>query len=150
MSRILYGCIVVLTVLAALGEDPVHPLKDMAMVWIALAGVALAEAWSEIVVKEAGVGHPAYWPEVAAALRHSAWVLPAGIVSTVTFLMSSTRRIGGTLAYDLATWALVIFVFVSTAGARWLAGAGLRRSLAVGIIASALGFGIAQLRAFVH
>ncbi len=150
MSRILYGCVVVLTVLAALGEDPAHPLQDMVMVWIAVAGVALAEAWSEIVVKEANLGRKAYWPGIVAALRHSLWVLPAALVPTVTFLMSATRQLGVARAYDLSTGALVAFIFASAARGQWLAGAGPLRSAATGLIASAIGFGIAQLRALVH
>jgi hypothetical protein len=150
MSRILYGCIVVLTVLAALGEDPAHPLQDLLMVWIAVAGVALSEVWSAIVVKESGLGHMAHWPEIRDALRHSLWVLPAALVPTVTFLMSATRRLNVSSAYDFATWALIVFIFAAAARGRWLAGAGLWRSGATGLVASGIGYGIAQLRAFVH
>jgi len=150
MSRILYGCIVVLTVLAALGEDPAHPLEDIVMVWIAVAGVALSEAWSEFVVKKAQLGNKAHWPEIEVAIRHSLWVLPAALIPTVTFLMSATRRLGVARAYELATVALVAFMFASAARSQWFAGAGALRSAATGLIASAIGFGIAQLRALVH
>ena len=150
MSRILYGCVVVLTVLAALGEDPTHPLQDMLMVWISVAGVALAEAWAEITVKEAGLGHRAYWPDISLALQHSLWVLPAAMVPTVTFSMSATRQLNVATAYGLATWALTAFIFAVAARGSWLAGASPFRSAATAVIASAIGYGIAQLRALVH
>ena len=150
MSRILYGCVVVLTVLAALGEDPSHPLQDMLMVWIAVAGVGLAEVWSEITVKEAVLHHKAHWPEISNALRHSFWVLPAALVPTVTFLLSATRQLSVAAAYKLATWAVAAVIFAAGTRCRWLAGAGLFRSVAAGLVASGLGYGIAQLRAFVH
>ena len=150
MSRILYGCVVVLTVLAALGEDPNHPLQDMVMVWISVAGVGLAEAWAEITVKEAGLGHRAYWSDISRALQHSLWVLPAAMVPTVTFSMSATRQLNVATAYDLATWALTAFIFAVAARGSWLAGASLFRSAATGVVASGIGYGIAQLRALVH
>ncbi len=150
MSRILYGCIVVLTVLAALGEDPAHPLQDILMVWISVIGVASAEAWSEITIHQAALGHAAYWREISSAVRHSLWVLPAALVPTVTFLMAATRQLHMNAAYQLATAALAVFIFVAAARARWFAGAGLLQSAATGLVASAMGYGIAQLRALVH
>ena len=150
MSRILYGCVVVLTVLVALGEDPVHPLQDMLMIWIAVVGVGLSEFWSEIIVDEARLGHKVHWPEVSLALRHCVWVLPAALVPTVTILMSMTRQLSVDSAYKLAIWALAVFIFGAASRARWLAGAGVFRSAATGLIASGLGYGIAQLRALVH
>jgi len=150
ISRILYGCVVVLTVLAALGEDPAHPLQDILMVWIAVAGVGLAEAWSEITVKEAALGHRAYWADISLALQHSLWVLPAAMVPTVTFSMSATRQLDIAAAYRLATCALTAFIFAVAARGSWLSGASLFRSAATGVVASGLGYGIAQLRALVH
>jgi len=150
MSRIVYGCVVVLTVLAALGEDPSHPIQDMLMVWIAVTGVGLSELWSEITVKEATVGHKAYWPEIASALRHSLWVALAALVPTVTFLLSATRQLSVTTAYKLATWAVAAIILAAGTRARLLAGAGRFRSVAAGLIASGLGYGIAQFRALVH
>jgi hypothetical protein len=93
MSRILYGCVAVLTVLASLGEDPERPLQDMLMVWIALAGIGLSHFWSEIIVKEAMLRHKAHWPEIADALRHSLWVLPAALAPTATFLLFANRQV---------------------------------------------------------
>ena len=150
MSRILYGCVVVLTVLVALGEDPSHSLQDILLFWIAVVGVGLSEFWSEIIVDEARLGHKVHWPEVSLALRHCVWVLPAALVPTVTILMSMARQLSVVTAYNLAIWALVVFIFAAAARARWLAGAGVFRSAATGLIASGLGYGIAQLRALVH
>jgi len=150
MSRILYGCVVVLTVLVALGEDPVHPLQDMLMIWIAVVGVGLSEFWSEIIVDEARLGHKVHWPEVSLALQHSVWVLPAALVPTVTLLMAATRQLNVVAAYQLATWALAVFIFAAASRARWLAGAGFFRSAGTGLVASVLGYGIAQLRSLVH
>lgn len=150
MSRVLYGSVVVLTVLAALGEDPSHPIQDMLMVWIAITGVGLSEFWSEITVKEALLHHRAHWPEISSALRHSLWVLPVALVPTVTFLLSATRQISVATAYQLATWAVAAVIFAAGTRARWLAGAGPFRSVAAGLIASGLGYGIAQFRALVH
>ena len=150
MSRILYGCVVVLTVLVALGEDPSHSLQDILLFWIAVVGVGLSEFWSEIIVDEARLGHKVHWPEVSLALRHCVWVLPAALVPTVTILMSMARQLSVVTAYNLAIWALVVFIFAAAARARWLAGAGFFRSAATGLIASGLGYGIAQLRALVH
>ena len=150
MSRILYGCVVVLTVLVALGEDPTRPLQDMLLVWIALVGVGLSHFWSEIIVKEAMLHHKAHWPEISDALRHSLWVLPAALVPTATFLLFANRQVSVTTAYKLATWAVSAVIFAAASRARWLAGAGPFGSVAAGLVASALGYGIAQLRALVH
>jgi hypothetical protein len=141
---------VVLTMLVGLGEDPLHPLQDMLMVWLSVVGVGLSEFWSEIAVMEAMLGHKAYWPEVSKALRHSLWVLPAALVPTATFLMFATGQLSVATAYKLATWAMAALMFAATARTRWLAGANLFRSTVVGLVASALGYGISQLRAFVH
>jgi hypothetical protein len=149
-SRILYGCVVVLTVLASLGEDPVHPLQDLVMVWIAVVGVALTEAWSEIIVKEANLGHHAYWPEIAVALRHSMWTLTAAIVPTVSLLMLATRQTSVAMAYDVSNTATVIFMFLCAARSQWLTGAGLLRSGVTGLVASGIGLGIVQVRTLVH
>jgi len=150
MSRILYGCVVVLTVLVALGEDPTRPLQDILLVWIALVGVGLSHFWSEIIVKEAVLHHKAHWPEVSSAIRHSLWVLPAALVPTVTFSLFATRQVGVATAYKLATWAVAAVIFAAGTRARWLAGAGPVRSVAAGLLASGLGYGIAQFRALVH
>jgi len=150
MSRILYGCVVVLTVLVALGEDPTRPLQDILLVWIALVGVGLSHFWSEIIVKEAMLRHKAHWPEIADALRHSFWVLPAALVPTITFLLFANRQLSISNAYKLSTWAVSAVIFAAGTRARWLAGAGLFPSVVAGLIASGLGYGIAQLRALVH
>jgi hypothetical protein len=110
----------------------------------------LSEFWSEIIVDEARLGHKVHWPEVSLALRHCVWVLPAALVPTVTILMSMTRQLSVDSAYKLAIWALAVFIFGAASRARWLAGAGFFRSVATGLVASVLGYGIAQLRALVH
>jgi hypothetical protein len=150
MSRVLYGCVVVLTMLVGLGEDPLHPVQDMVMVWISVVGVGLSEFWSEVTVQEAMLGHKAYWPEVSRALRHSFWTLAAALVPTVTFSMSATGQLSVATGYKLACWAVVAFIFVAAARTRWLSGASFIRSTVTGLVASALGYGISQLRAFVH
>jgi len=150
MSRILYGCVVVLTVLVALGEDVAHPVQDIVMLWLAVVGVGLSEFWAEVIVDEARLGHKVHWPEVSLALQHSVWVLPAALVPTVTILMSMARELSVVIAYKLAIWTLVVFIFAAAARARWLAGAGFFRSVATGLVASGLGYSIAQLRALVH
>jgi len=71
-------------------------------------------------------------------------------VPTVTFLMSATRQLHVNAAYQLATTALAVFIFVAAARGRWFAGAGLLQRAATGLVASAMRYGIAQLRALVH
>jgi hypothetical protein len=150
VARILYGAIVGLALVVAVGDHP--PTAGVMAAWLVLSGVtvALAELYSEIVGAETRERHRVTRRQLAPMLE-SAGAVALGVgFPAVFFLLALVHLIELDTAFAIATWGgLGLIGFYGYWAARF-SGAPVPRALLQAALVAAIGGIVIVFKALVH
>ena len=150
VSRIVYGAIVGLTLIVALGDHP--PTAGVMTAWLLMSAVtvALAEFFSEVVGSETSERHRVTRGQLAQMLE-SAGAVALGVgFPAVFFLLAGVHLIELDTAFAIAKWGgLGLIGFYGYWAARF-AGAPVPRALLQAALVAAAGGIVIAFKALIH
>jgi hypothetical protein len=142
VARVIYGAIVGLAMVLALGKHPPSAAGTAALIAGTAVAVGLAELYSEVVSAEARTRRPVKLAEVRHMLGEAAAVILGAGFPTVFFIVAATGLIELDTAFTLSKWTGLGLICGYAFFAARLAGSSIGRSLvhmaALGAIAGAL------------
>ena len=104
VARVIYGAIVGLALILALGKHPPSAGATAALVAGTALAVGLAELYSEVISKEASTRRPVRWADVRHMFGEVAAVMLGAGFPTIFFIVSATGLIELDTAFTLAKW----------------------------------------------
>jgi hypothetical protein len=150
VARVIYGAIIGMAVIVALGEHPPAPGSVVALLVATAVAVGLAELYSEVVGAETRTRRRVAAHHVREILDDVLAVAFGIAFPAVFFVLAALGAMEVDTAFTLAKWSGVGLIgFYGFCAAR-LAGAGLASALLQGCAAGAIGAALILLKALVH
>ncbi|MDU8911915.1 hypothetical protein [Aestuariicoccus sp. MJ-SS9] len=147
---LIYGAIMVLSILMAIGDHPETPVRTAVVLFGSVLAVTLAKAFAELMAHALDTGARITRAEVRAAWRHSSPTLAVANLPTLFFLGAAAGLMSAERAV-LASQILCIGL-LATLGVRvgWTIDRRLAPSLLGGLFAGAVGLALALLKHAIH
>ena len=150
VARVIYGAIIGLALVQALGVHPPPPGAVAATLAGSALAVGLAEAYSELVAADARTHRPASRRRIRRVLRETIAVVFGAGFPAAFFVLAAGGLIAVGRAFALARWTGLALIFVyGFLGAR-LSGSSVAGALGQAAAVGAIGGFLIALKALVH
>lgn len=147
---IIYGAIMVLSILMAAGDHPDAPGKTAVVLFGSVLAITLAKAFAEFVSH--ALDHGARLDSVGwrAAWHHSSPTLAVANLPTLFFLGAAAGWMAPELAVLLSQIVCIGLLMLLGGRAGWVADGSTIRAVLGALFAGGIGLGLALLKVFIH
>lgn len=150
VARVVYGSIIGLALIVALGGHPPGPGAMIAYLIGTAAAVGLAEMYSEVVGAETSQRRPVTRHELGHMLEDAAAVGFGIAFPAVFFLLALLGVVEPPTAFSLARWSGLALIFFYAYWAARFSGATRPRALVRAVLVTLIGAGLIVLKSLVH
>ncbi len=148
ISRVVYGTVIIFVVSMTLEIHPPPPLQALWQILLAIAAVALAELYAELIAESIHERRRLHMDDLLrVTLRVATVVLPA-MIPAIFILPAFLGLISTTLALNLAQWTALIQLTGYGYLAGRLRGAGHLSSIINGLLGTSIGLALILLKYF--
>jgi hypothetical protein len=150
VARVIYGAIVGLALILALGKHPPSAAATAALVAGTALAVGLAELYSEVISKEASTRRPVSLADVRHMLDEAAAVILGAGFPTIFFILSAAGLIELDTAFTLSKWTGLGLICGYAFFAARLAGSSVGRAILHMAILGAIALALIGLKSVLH
>lgn len=147
---IIYGAIMVLSILMAAGDHPEAPLKTAVVLFGSVLAITLAKAFAELLSHALESGERLTRLAWRAAWHHSSPTLAVANLPTLFFLGAAADWISPELAVLLSQGVCVLLLAVLGARVGWVIDGRVLPAFLGGLFAGGIGLALALLKVAIH
>jgi hypothetical protein len=149
-SGIVYGAIMVLSILMAMGDHPEQPLQTAVVLFGSVAAIALAKAFAELLSHALATRERLTVSGWRTAWRHSYPTLAVANLPTLLFLAAAAGWIGAELAVLLSQGLCVALLTVLGVRIGWVIDRRVAPAILGGAFAGGIGVALAVMKVLIH
>lgn len=147
---IIYGAIMVLSILMAAGDHPEAPVKTAVVLFGSVLAITLAKAFAELVAHALDSGERVTRHAWRSAWRHSSPTLAMANLPTLFFLAAAAGWVGVDMAILLSQGVCVALLAVLGARVGWVIDGRVTPAVLGGLFAGGIGLALAILKVAIH
>ena len=147
---IIYGAIMVLSILMAAGDHPEAPFETAVVLFGSVLAITLAKAFAELLAHALESGERLTRRAWRAAWHHSSPTLAVANLPTLFFVAAAAGWIGSELAVLLSQGLCVLLLAVLGARVGWVIDGRMLPALLGGLFAGAIGLALAVVKVVIH
>lgn len=147
---IIYGAVMVLSILMAAGDHPDAPIKTAIVLFGSILAITLAKAFAELVANALETGERVTRHAWRAAWHHSSPTLAVANLPTLFFLVAAAGWMGAELAAFLSQGVCVALLAFLGARVGWVIDRRFAPALLGGLFAGGLGVALALMKVVIH
>lgn len=147
---IIYGAVMVLSILMAAGDHPESPVTTAVVLFGSVLAITLAKAFAELVAHALDSGERVTRHAWRAAWRHSSPTLAVANLPTHFFLAAGIGWIGVELAIVLSQGVCVALLAVLGARMGWVIDGRITPAVLGGLFAGGVGLALALMKVAIH
>lgn len=147
---IIYGAIMVLSILIAAGHHPQPPFETAAVLFGSVFAITLAKAFAELMAHALDTGERMTRGAWRKAWRHSAPTLAVANLPTLFFVLAGFGGISAELASTLSQIVAVLLLAVLGVRVGWVIDGKLLPAILGGIFSGSVGLGLAIFKHLIH
>ncbi|MBS0124490.1 hypothetical protein [Thetidibacter halocola] len=147
---LIYGAIMVLSILMAAGDHPDAPFKTAVVLFGSVLAITLAKAFAEFLAHALDHGTRLSGGGWSDAWHHSYPTLAVANLPTLFFVAAAMGWITVELAVLLSQGLCIALLMVLGARVGWVADGGMVRAILGSLIAGGIGVALAALKVLIH
>ncbi len=147
---IIYGAIMVLSILIAAGHHPQPPFETAAVLFGSVFAITLAKAFAELMAHALDTGERMTRDAWKNAWRHSSPTLAVANLPTLFFIFAGLGWISADLASTLSQIVAVLLLAVLGVRVGWVIDGKLLPAILGGLFSGSVGLGLAILKHLIH
>lgn len=147
---IIYGAIMVLSILMAAGQHPEAPGKTAVVLFGSVLAITLAKAFAELMAQALSSGERVTRHAWRAAWNHSKPTLAVANLPTAFFLAASADWLSAEFAVVLSQWVCVGLMVVLGARVGWVIDGRVMPAVLGGMLAGGVGVALALMKVTIH
>lgn len=147
---IIYGAIMVLSVLMAVGDHAEIPFETAAVLFGSTLAVALAKAFSELMSRALDTGERVGGASIRYAWMHAKPTLVTANISTALFLAAGFGFLSTELALYLSQTSCVVFLLALGARVGWVLDRAVLSAVLGALFAGGVGLLLAGMKFLIH
>jgi hypothetical protein len=147
---IIYGAVMVLSILMAAGDHPEAPVKTAVVLFGSVLAITLAKAFAELMAHALDSGERITRFAWRAAWRHSSPTLAVANLPTLFFLAAGAGWVSVELAGLLSQGVCVALLAVLGARVGWVIDGRISPAILGGLFAGGIGLALAVMKVAIH
>lgn len=147
---IIYGAIMVLSILMAAGDHPESPIKTAVVLFGSVLAITLAKAFAEVMAHALETGERLTRQAWRAAWHHSSPTLAVANLPTLFFLIATMGWLSAELAVLLSQAVCVGLLVILGARVGWVIDGRVTPAFLGGLLAGGLGVALAVMKFAIH
>ncbi|MCR9157348.1 MAG: hypothetical protein NXH80_08880 [Rhodobacteraceae bacterium] len=147
---IIYGAIMVLSILMAAGDHSQSPIKTAVVLFGSVLAITLAKAFAELVAHALNSGERVNRDAWRAAWHHSSPTLAVANLPTIFFLAAGVGWIGVELAVLLSQGVCVALLAVLGTRVGWVVDRRITPAVLGGLFSGGIGVALAIMKVTIH
>jgi len=147
---IIYGAIMVLSILIAAGHHPQPPFETAAVLFGSVFAITLAKAFAELMAHALDTGERMTRGAWRKAWRHSAPTLAVANLPTLFFILAGFGWISAELASMLSQVVAILLLAILGVRVGWVIDGKLLPAILGGLFSGSVGLGLAVLKHLIH
>lgn len=147
---IIYGAVMVLSILMAAGDHPQSPVKTAVVLFGSVLAITLAKAFAELVAHALDSGERVTRHAWHAAWHHSSPTLAVANLPTLFFLAAGVGWFGVELAVLLSQGICVALLAMLGARVGWVVDGRITPAVLGGLFAGGIGVALAFMKVAIH
>lgn len=147
---IIYGAIMVLSILIAAGHHPQPPFETAAVLFGSVLAITLAKAFAELMAHALETGHRIEAGSWGKAWRHSSPTLAVANLPTLCFVFAGLGWISVPMAFTLSQITAVTLLAVLGARVGWVIDRRVMPAVMGALFAGSVGLALAAFKYLIH
>ncbi len=147
---IIYGAIMVLSIMMAAGEHPEAPSKTAAILFGSVLAVTLAKAFAELMSHALATGNRLTRDAWRAAWDHSSPTLAMANLPTLLHIGAALGLLSAAGAAVLSQWVCIALLAVLSARVGWVIDGKIMPAVLGGLFAGGIGAALALMKFLIH
>lgn len=145
-AKVVYGTIILATVIGTISDPLPNNLRVVVTVFLSLYAVSIANSYAKSIDNDMARRQVTPWRDKIGILLQPGWIVASSVFPVAFFGFALAGIISQDVALRTTKWALVVLLLFFGTVARRLSGAALLPSLFAGVGAAALGYFVVQLK----